>query len=79
MAKPKNMELQASREAFNALKPLPPYYGVKVADHFPSIDVPKLQQAVAGRVVYDEGLKALQIIVRMYPRRRKAASNAVAA
>jgi hypothetical protein len=67
MARPKKPELAASREAFKELKPLPRYYGIRVADHFPAIDVPKLQQAVAGRVEYPEGLEALKTIKRLYP------------
>jgi hypothetical protein len=71
MPRPKKPELEASRLAFNELKPLPSCYGVRVADHFPDIDIPRLQQAVAGRVEYPEGLEALKTILRLYPNRRK--------
>lgn len=67
MPRPKKPELTASREAFAALKPLPPYYGIRVTDHYPSIDLPTLYKAVAGRIEYDAGLEALRKIVKLYP------------
>lgn len=71
MARPKKPELEKSRQEFNALKPLPRYYGVRVAEHFPDIDIEILHQAVAGRVEYPEGLKALEAICAIYPRRKE--------
>lgn len=70
MPRPKKQELEDSRTAFNNLKPLPPYYGVRVGEMFPHIDVPKLQQAVAGRLEYPEGLEALKVICLLYSRQR---------
>ena len=67
MPRPRKPELTASRIAFNALKPLPPYYGIRVNDHYPHIDLPTLYKAVAGRIAYEEGLAALTQIVKLYP------------
>lgn len=77
MPRPKNPDLEKSRDDFDALKPLPRYYGVRVADHFPEIDIYKLGQAVAGRVIYKEGYEALRAICLLYP--RKVKSNLLAA
>lgn len=71
MPRPKKPELEASRAEFNSLKPLPRYYGMRVGDHFKHIDVPKLQQAVAGRIEYPEGLEALKVICILYPRKKQ--------
>lgn len=70
MPRPKKPALTASREAFNALKPLPPYYGIRVSDHYPAIDLPRLYKAVAGRIEYDAGLEALRKIVKLYPAKK---------
>lgn len=70
MPRPKKPELTASREAFNALKPLPHYYGMRVADLYPHIDLPLLYKAVAGRAEYDAGLAALRQIVQLYPAKK---------
>ena len=67
MPRPKKPELTASREAFRALKPLPPYYGMRVNDHYKQIDLERLYKAVAGRIEYSEGLEALRVIVKLYP------------
>jgi hypothetical protein len=72
MPRPKKPELQKSRDDFGALKPLPRYYGVRVADHFPEIDIYKLGQAVAGRIIYEEGYNALKAICLLYPRKSRA-------
>lgn len=77
MPRPKKPELEASRAAFNQLKPLPRYYGVRVEEHFPDIDIDKLHQAVGGRLEYPEGLEALKAICLLYP--RKKAQQAVEA
>jgi hypothetical protein len=70
MPKPRNPDLQASKAAFDQLKPLLRYrYGDYVLDLFPEIDLNRLHQAKAGRVVYPEGLKALQMVAKLYPRR----------
>lgn len=77
MPRPKKPELEASRVAFNALKPLPPYYGMRVADHYPQINLPLLYIAVAGRIEYPAGLEALKKIASLYP--AKQAKEAPAA
>ena len=70
MARPKKPELAASREAFAALKPLPRYYGMRIADLYPHIDLPTLYKAVAGRTEYEAGLQALKVIVKLYPAKK---------
>lgn len=70
MPMPKNPRLEAVREEVKALKPLPRYYGVLIAQHMNHIDIDRLHQMVAGRVEYPEGLKALQAICTMYPRKQ---------
>lgn len=77
MARPKKPTLTASREAFAALKPLPPNYGIRVSDHYPHINLQLLYSAVAGRVEYEAGLLALKHIVQLYP--AKTARQAVPA
>ncbi|MGI4873156.1 MAG: hypothetical protein ACRYFX_18505 [Janthinobacterium lividum] len=74
MPRPKNPELEASRIEFDKLKPLPRLYGVRVNDHYPEIDIYRLGQAVAGRVVYPEGLLALRQIKALYGSKQKAQS-----
>jgi hypothetical protein len=70
MPKQKNPDLEKSREEFKALAPLLRYrYGDYVLDHFPEIDLDRLHQAKAGRVVYPEGLAALKMIAKLYPKR----------
>lgn len=66
MAAPKKPSLTASREAFEALKPLPTNYGMRVSMQFPHIDLKLLYRAVAGRVEYPAGLEALRIICTLY-------------
>lgn len=66
MAAPKKPSLTASREAFDALKPLPTNYGVRVNLHFSEINLKLLYRAVAGRVEYPAGLEALKVICRLY-------------
>ena len=66
MAAPKKPSLTKSREDFDALKPLPTNYGVRVNLHFPEIDLKLLYRAVAGRVEYPAGLEALKVISRLY-------------
>ena len=66
MAAPKKPSLQASRDDFNALKPLPSNYGMRVSMQFPHIDLKLLYRAVAGRVEYPAGLEALKIICTLY-------------
>ena len=75
MARPKKPALTASREAFKALKPLPHYYGMRVTDLYPHIDLQLLYKAVAGRIEYEAGLAALKQIVMLYP--AKQAKQAV--
>ena len=70
MARPKKPSLTASRQAFAALKPLPPNYGMRVGDHFPGIKLKLLYRAVAGRCEYPEGLKALEAICLLYPNKK---------
>ena len=70
MPRPRKPELTASREAFEALKPLPHYYGMRLADHYPQIDLPTLYKAVAGRVEYEAWLEALKKIVSLYPAKK---------
>ena len=72
MPRPRKPTLTASRIAFNALKPLPHYYGMRVADLYPHIDLPLLYKAVAGRTEYDAGLAALRQIVQLYPAKKAA-------
>jgi hypothetical protein len=72
MPKQKNPELEASRAEFDKLKPMLRYrYGDYVLDHFPNIDMYKLGQAKAGRIVYPEGLEALKMIAKLYPKRNR--------
>ncbi len=59
---PADPELPKFKEDIGLIKPkLDKYYGVLVGNKFPTIDVKKLHQAVAGRVVYHEGLNALRL------------------
>jgi len=67
MPAPKKPSLEQSRKDFEALKPLPKNYGMRVSMHFSDIDLQLLYRAVAGRVEYPEGLKALQAICLLYP------------
>lgn len=76
MPKPKNPELEASRAEFEKLKPVLRYrYGEYVQDHFPEIDMYRLGQAKAGRQVYPEGLEALKMIAKMFPKRHRNSTN----
>lgn len=76
MPRPRNPELQASKDAFDALKSQLRYrYGDYVLDHFPEIDLDRLHQAKAGRVVYPEGLAALKMIAKLYPKRKQNEST----
>ena len=77
MPRPRKPELTASRAAFNALKPLPHYYGMRVADHYPQIDLPTLYKAVAGRIEYEAGLEALRKIAKLYPAKQAKQAAAV--
>jgi hypothetical protein len=72
MPKQKNPDLEKSRKEFKALGPLLRYrYGDYVLDHYPDIDLNRLHQAKAGRVVYPEGLAALKMIAKLYPKRQR--------
>jgi hypothetical protein len=71
MAAPKKPSLQASRDAFEALKPLPTNYGMRVSMQFPHIDLKLLYRAVAGRVEYPAGLEALKIISTLYGQKKE--------
>lgn len=73
MAAPKKLSLTASRDAFEALKPLPTNYGMRVSMHFPLTDIQLLYRAVAGRVEYPAGLEALRIICTLYGVKRPTA------
>ena len=70
MPAPKKPSLEASRQAFAALKPLPKNYGMRVSDHFKDIDLQLLYRAVAGRVEYPAGLEALRVICVLYPAKK---------
>lgn len=79
MPKQTNPELEASRAEFEKLKPVLRYrYGDFIQDNYPEIDLYKLGQAKAGRIVYNEGLEALKVFARLYPKRQRQRS-AVAA
>lgn len=72
MPKQKNPDLEASRAEFEKLKPVLRYrYGDFIQDNYPEIDLYKLGQAKAGRIVYPEGLEALKVFARLHPKRQR--------
>ncbi len=40
---------------------------MRVADHFPEIDLQRLYKAVAGRIEYEDGLVALKWVKSKFP------------